>query len=110
MLSVLLEVYYGIDPKFDACIDASLKHQNDPLSYLVELKIVFNTHACNIEKTLTRARGGGGGGGASQNDSSLRELAKIFFSPFKSHVQYAIHTVRLIRDTVKCLSLRFLCN
>ena len=82
MVSVLLEVYYGMDPKFDVCIDAGLKTRGDSLSYLIELKKTFNAHSNNVDKILMRGRPE-----PAQSDASLRELAKIFFSPFKSHVQ-----------------------
>jgi len=81
MVSVLLEVYYGIDPKFDVCIDAGLKTQGDPLTYLIKLKKTFNAHSNNVDKILMRGKPE-----PAQNDASLRELAKIFFSPFMSHV------------------------
>ena len=82
MVSVLLEVYYGIDPKIDVCIDAGLKTQGDPLTYLIKLKKTFNAHSNNVDKILMRGKPE-----PAQNDASLRELAKIFFSPFMSHVQ-----------------------
>ena len=81
MVSVLLEVYYGIDPRFDVCIDDGLKAQSDPLSYLIELKKTFNTHSNNVYKILMK-----GNSDISECNASLREFAKIFFSPFKSHV------------------------
>lgn len=88
-MGVLLEVYYGIDPKFDVCIDAGLKTQDDPLSYLIKLKKNFNTHSNNVDKILMAGKPE-----PAQSDASLRELAKVFFSPFKSHVRNAQYDLR----------------
>jgi hypothetical protein len=46
------------------------------------LKKCFNAHADSIDKLLVQ----GGNGGLTQCDASLRELAKVFFAPFRSHV------------------------
>lgn len=52
MIQVLLEVYCNLDPKMDFCLDAGLKQQSEPLSYLVELKGVFNKHVAALDELL----------------------------------------------------------
>ena len=86
MLSVLLEVYNGIDPKFDACIRSGIKTKSNPLLYIIELKKEFNAHWNNLNHILMRGKQGE----HAQSDVSLQDLSKLFFSPFKSHVKILI--------------------
>ena len=86
MLTVLLEVFNGIDPKFDTCIKSGIKTRRNPLLYIIELKKEFNAHWNKINHILMR----GNQGEHAQGDVSLQELSKLFFSPFKSHVQFLL--------------------
>ena len=84
MISVLLEVCNGIDPKFDACIRSGIKTKSNPLLYIIELKKEFNAHWNNLNHILMRGKQGE----HAQSDVSLQDLSKLFFSPFKSHVKF----------------------
>ena len=54
--------------------------QDNPLAYLIEVKTAFKSHADSVDKVLCKSDGS-----VTQSDAALRELAKVFYAPFKTH-------------------------
>jgi hypothetical protein len=78
LILVLTEVYFGLDPRMDFCIEAGLKTQAEPLSFLVRLKALVNSHAETMSGLLCTS--------ANQSRGEVRELARTLFAPFRSYV------------------------
>ncbi|XP_059098482.1 conserved oligomeric Golgi complex subunit 7-like [Tigriopus californicus] len=76
MIQTLVEVYSGLDPKMDFCLESSLKqHSDDTLGYLIQVKQAISRHCRFLEELL----------GQGENDASSRELGQLLFQPFKLH-------------------------
>lgn len=82
MIEILLEIYSGLDPRLDFCLDAGMKQQTEPLQYLIDVKQQFNLHLIDIDNLLLSDPSKGG----TRSHGRMRELAKVFFAPFRPHV------------------------
>eukprot|EP00095_Tigriopus_kingsejongensis_P003579 maker-scaffold140_size315649-snap-gene-2.23 protein:Tk03579 transcript:maker-scaffold140_size315649-snap-gene-2.23-mRNA-1 annotation:"conserved oligomeric golgi complex subunit 7" len=96
MVQILLEVHNGLDPKWDFCLETSLKqNQDDILGYLIQVKQSIKNHCSFLEDVLDQ----------DHNDSSCRELAKLLYQPFKLHTaKYGQYETNKLQQAVESIT------
>ena len=119
LIEMVLDVFKNLDPGLDFCFQAGMKLQTDPLLYLKDLKVTYNSFLKFLDELFRSLEETGKtrrmyifnnkpffrylfhfGFSGSRHQTRVRELAKLIYAPFKTILQnyQSMATSKLLQE------------